>query len=171
MGRTFRDTMQYDAENVFLDANVFAEALTLHTPSASTLSVNQLLSLLRMPPIPDGDIDGADRRQLLGQYRFGDNGAGETEFNGIIDEDNVDLLQGLNLESQDGTRETDFAVLECSASLTIVTGVVAGQRSYITQADGTRWECLRPLGRDSGMQSIAIRKDTKVTTKRGRPRL
>lgn len=169
MARTFRDAIDYDAANVFLNTDEFADTITLTHPDSagSTMSPNQMLSALEMMPVPDGDVDSQDRLQLLGLYRLGDVSTAASSVTAIVDFDNLDVIQGMGLDTEFGRRVEEFGVLELDIDTVVYCDLKPELCSYVT-IDGNRWSCVRQLGRDSGMQSVAILRQSKVTTKRGR---
>lgn len=167
---TLRDLMYSDAESVFGNVGEFAESLTLYHYSATALTINQLLSVAACPPIADGEFDAADRRQLAGLYRYGDLGTTTESIAGIFEEDNLDALQSLAMDDSSGRRVTELAALELPASVSIVCDETPTKCDYIIRNE-IRWNCIRVIGRDSAMQTVALRRDDRVTVKgvRNRP--
>lgn len=174
MPRSFRDTLDYDAANVFLNTNEFAQSLTLThaTGGTAAMTANQRLSLAGLLPIPDAAISVYDRLQLLGLYRIGEaalNDADTETISGIVELDFEDEGQGTNLDDQFGRRTQRMGRVHVAASA----AVVVDDKPEVCDAltiDGERWSCIRVEGRDRSMKTIVIRRDEKITTKQGRTR-
>jgi len=174
MGRTFRDSLTYDATNVFLNTNEFADSLTLtsagNVPFSATLNIR--LSLLGMPPVPDGVIDVYDRLHLLGLTMLADwveGGASSVTITGITEFDIEDEGQGYGVEDGFGRRVQRMGRVHVAASMPLITDDSAENCDWLT-IDGERWSCIRIEGRDHSMKTIVIRHDDKITTRQGRKR-
>lgn len=169
---TLREQMIADVAAVFLNTDEFAELITLtHPAGALGLTLNQRRSLLGLPADPDGVIDNADRRQWLGGFRFGDRTATtEEDVPAVLDEDNLDALQSTNLESEFGRRLDEFAILELAEDVTVVCDKKP-ELCTIATIGGVDWYCVRRIGRDDGMQSIALLRHSKIASRKSRPRL
>lgn len=176
MARTFLDSCRADAANTVLNTNEFASTVTLTKPTGGTVTMtaNQRLSLLLMPPIPDGALSDYDRLQMLGLYRIGegaDGGAETSTVDGIVELSLEDEQQGLNTLDQFGDRRVRIGRFITSINADITTDDLAQNCDTLT-IDGEEWQCIRVADRDriAGLKTILIRRDEKITTKQGRPR-
>lgn len=175
MGRTFQDSCRADARATTLNTNEFAVEVTITKPSggAIAMTANQRLSLMGLPPIPDGAISAYDRLQLLGLYRIGEGGGGPVTATvaGQLNLDLEDEQQGLNLDDNFGRRHQKIGRFVTGIDEDITTDDLPSNCDTLTYA-GETWQCVRVEGRDlmMGTKTIVIRRDEKITTKQGRPR-
>lgn len=163
-----------DVAAVFHNTDDFARTMTLTKPAGGTaeMTANQRISLLGLPPVPDGAISAFDRLQMLGLYRLGESSAGgsaSSTITGIVDFDLESGMQGTELDSFQGRRETRMGLLYVAAGVAITTSDKPELCDTIT-IEGEVWQCLRREGHDPGEQRIVIRRDEKITTKQGRTR-
>jgi len=174
MARTFRDSLTYDATNVFLNTNEFADSLTLtsagNVPFSATVSAR--LTLLGLPPVPDGVISIYDRLNLLGLTTLAEwveAGASSVTITGIVEFDIEDEGQGYGVEDGFGRRVQRMGRVHVAADLPLIVDDSSENCDWLT-ISGDRWSCIRIEGRDNSMKTIVIRHDDKITTRQGRKR-
>lgn len=171
---SLKDLIAADVSAVFLNEDEFASELTLTSPTGGTqtMTVNQRLFLLGSPPLPDGVLSVYDRLHYLGVYRIGEGAAGgptTSTILGIVFLDFEDEGQGNVIETAEGRFITRMGRLEVAADVELVTADKAEACDTITY-EGEVWQVLRREGGDEEMATYVIRRDEKITTKRGRKR-
>jgi hypothetical protein len=176
MTRTFQDSCRTDALNTVLNTTEFAVTATVTRPTGGTASMtaNQRFSLMGLPPIPDGALSAYDRLQLSGLYRIGEGALLATSTDTIDGQAILDLedeLQGSTMFDPSGNRHTRMGRFITDIDAEITVDEVSGRNDTLT-IDGEEWQCIRVEGRSqvSGLKTIVIRRDEKITTKLGRSR-
>lgn len=162
MGRTFQDSCRTDATNTVLNTDGFAVEVTLTRPVGGTtpmtlaqrLSFYDRMARLGIDPLNSSTSSGSTST-ITGQA--------------ILDLE--DEAQGSTMFDTSGNRHTRMGRFITDIDTEIVVDDPAGNNDTLT-IDGEVWQCVRVEGRNpvSGLKTIVIRRDEKLTTRQGRSR-
>ena len=93
--------------------------------------------------------------------------ASAVSVSAIVDLDDEESAQGMQIEDERGRRITRHGRLELSTDVTVLVSE-EGRNCDTFTIDGELWTALRVEGRDGidGLQTVIIRRDEKVSTKK-----